>query len=220
MPRRPIPFIANQYYHIYNRGNNRERIFFEQANYIHFLRGIKKYVCPVADITAYCLMPTHYHIVARAKDIKTPQVSVEDSEIGMPPEEVSETPSHLTPLSRGMKNFLIAYVKGMNERYGRVGTLFQGVFKAKPVTSYNYLINLCVYIHANPVKDGLVTDPANWPYSNYLEWLGERDGTLVDKEFIAHNFDSPAEYKSLVLNYLKTRQLPDDMAGYLSDLEK
>lgn len=44
MPRRHTPFISGHYYHIYNRGNNRQSIFFEPENYIYFLRGIKKYL--------------------------------------------------------------------------------------------------------------------------------------------------------------------------------
>ncbi|MBK9208141.1 MAG: transposase [Anaerolineales bacterium] len=204
MPRRLIPFVPNEYYHIYNRGNNRERICFEETNYLYFLRGLKKYVQPVTTIIAYCLMPNHYHLVVRMKDT----------------EHTSKVPSPLTPFSRAMKNFLISYTKGINERYSRVGTLFQGMFKAKPIETYSYLINLCVYVHANPVKDGLVQDIKDWPYSNYLEWIGERPGSLADNEFIKDNFDSPDEYKALVMEYLKTRNLPDDIRSYLNTLDE
>ncbi|RPI86722.1 MAG: transposase [Chloroflexi bacterium] len=199
MPRRLISFVPNSYYHLFNRGNACQKIFFEQSNYLYFLRGLKDYVCPIATITAYCLMPTHYHLVVRVKEVETSEV--------------------LAPLSRAMKNFLISYTKGMNKRYSRVGTLFQGAFKSKPVRTYKYLLNLCIYVHANPVKDGLVEEIADWPYSNYLEWLGERNGSLVDRQFIEDNFNSPAEYKSLVLEYLKTRALPDGIRRYLQSLE-
>ncbi|MFZ5923603.1 MAG: transposase [Chloroflexota bacterium] len=118
-----------------------------------------------------------------------------------------------------MKNFLISYTKGINKRYGRVGTLFQGAFKSRAVDSNDYLLNLCVYIHANPVKDGLVRDIADWPYSNYLEWIGERDGKLFDAEFVRDNFGSPAEYKQLVQDYLNSRLMPDDLSRYLQSLE-
>jgi len=63
MPRRLIPFVPELHYHIYNRGNNRERIFFEADNYLFFLKKIKEYLVPVMDILVYCLMPTHYHVV-------------------------------------------------------------------------------------------------------------------------------------------------------------
>jgi len=48
MPRRPIPFMPNVFYHLSNRGNNRQAIFFESENYLYFLRGVKRYVRPAA----------------------------------------------------------------------------------------------------------------------------------------------------------------------------
>ena len=101
-----------------------------------------------------------------------------------------------------------------------MGVLFQGQFQAKPILTSEYLLNLCRYIHGNPVKDGLVADIAQWQYSNYLEWIGERDGTLVDREFINNQFDSAEEYKKFLFQYLKSRQLPDDVKKFLDDLEK
>jgi len=223
MPRRDTPFLPNNYYHLYNRGNNRQRIFFEQANYLYFLHGLKEYICPIATITAYCLLPTHYHVMAKVKETqtlediqKTSKVFQEDSTVMDASKKTSEV---LSPLSHAMKNFLISYTKGINKRYSRVGTLFQGTFKGKPVGTYDYLLNLCIYIHANPVKDGLVEEIADWPYSNYLEWIGERNGSLVDRQFVQDNFNSPAEYKGLVFEYLKTRDLPDDIKRYLQSLE-
>ena len=104
--------------------------------------------------------------------------------------------------------------------YGHSVTLFEGRFHAKPVQTKSHLLHLCRYIHGNPVKDGLVTDPSDWPYSNYLEWIGERDGTLVDREFINNQFDSAEDYKKFLFQYLKSRQLPDDVKKFLDDLEK
>ncbi len=203
MPRREIPFLPDMYYHFYNRGNNRQAVFFESANYLYFLRGLKKYVSPVAEVVAYCLMPTHYHILSR---IKT--------------SEVSQTSEVSRQVSRAMQKFLISYTKAINKRFERVGALFQGQFQAKPIQTYNHLLNLCVYIHPNPVKDGLVDAPEDWLYSNYLEWMGERDGTLFDPEFVRDNFNTPKEYAALVTEYLRTRILPEDVAAYLQSLEK
>ncbi len=203
MPRRHTPFVSGQYYHLYNRGNNRQAIFIESANYLYFLRGVKKYVCPVAEVVAYCLMPTHYHILVRIKQTS----------------EILETSEVSRQVSHAMQKFLISYTKAINKRFGRVGALFQGQFQAKPVQNYGHLLNLCVYIHANPVKDGLTDAPEDWLYSNYLEWMGEREGMLVDREFIRSHFDTPAEYRALVMEYIKTRCLPDDVVEYLQSLE-
>ena len=63
MPRREVQLCAGEYYHFYNRGNNRERIFYERENYLFFLRQVRRYLVPVLEIIAYCLMPTHYHLL-------------------------------------------------------------------------------------------------------------------------------------------------------------
>jgi REP element-mobilizing transposase RayT len=200
MPRRTTPFLPDQFYHFYNRGNNRQAVFFEPGNYLYFLRGVKKYLLPVASVIVYCLMPTHYHLLIRVR----PKTS-----------EVLKT----SEVSHAMQCFLISYTKAINKRFSRVGALFQGAFRAKPVQSCGHLLSLCIYIHANPAKDGLSVSPDAWPYSNYLEWLGLRDGTLIDRDFIEEYFDSPANYRSLVADYLQTRRLREETRVYLQSLE-
>lgn len=206
MPRRETPFIPDQYYHFYNRGNNRQAVFFERDNYLYFLKGIKKYVRGYVDVLVYCLMPTHYHILVRVKTQQTSE-GLKTSEV------VSKA------VSLAMQKFGISYTKAINKRFSRVGALFQGQFQGKPIKNYEHLLNLCIYIHANPVKDSLVALPEDWEFSNYLEWMGLREGTLVNHEFIKENFGTPEEYKQLVMNYINTRNLPDDVRKYLSDLE-
>ena len=205
MPRRLIPFVPELHYHIYNRGNNRERIFFESDNYLYFLKKIKEYLVPVADVLVYCLMPTHYHIVARVKPKQT--------------SEILKTSDVADEVSKAMMKLSVSYTKAINKRFQRAGVLFQGQFQAKPILTSYYLLNLCRYIHGNPVKDGLIADVSQWQYSNYLEWIGERDGKLVDKAFVQDNFDTPDEYRKFVLEYLRTRQLPDDVQRYLDLLD-
>lgn len=65
-----------------------------------------------------------------------------------------------------------SYSKAYNKRYQHSGTLFEGPYRVKPVVDSSHLLQLCRYIHANPVKHGFVETPEDWPYSNYLEWVG------------------------------------------------
>ncbi len=109
----------------------------------------------------------------------------------------------------------VSYTKAINKRFSRVGVLFQGPFQAKP----SHLLQLCRYIHANPVKDGLVTDPAKWPYSNYLEWIGERGGALVDPDFVHAQFPDPRGYEQFVLDYIQTRHMPQAVMNHVAALE-
>lgn len=205
MPRRKAPFVPGQYYHFYNRGNNRQAIFFERENYLYFLKGIKKYLLPRVEVLAYCLMPTHYHLLGR--------VNAQTSGFLKNPEVLS------AEVSQAMMRLGVSYTKAINKRFSRVGALLQGQFQAKPVQTHSHLLNLCVYIHANPVKDGLVASPEAWEFSNYLEWLGLRSGTLINRKFIEENFGTEEAYRQLVISYLKTRELAPDVLKYLHALE-
>jgi REP element-mobilizing transposase RayT len=210
MPRRVIPFVPNQYYHLYNRGNNRQKIFFERDNYLHFLAGIKKNLCNYMDIIAYCLMLTHYHMLVRIKD-----TVITEKETS----EVLKTSEILVSnmVSNAMQKLMISYTKAINNQFDRTGSLFQGQFRSKLIDKCDYLLRLCVYIHANPVKDSLVIRPEDWEFSNYKEWLYLRQGNLVDRTFINEQFGSIEIYKNMVLDFLKTRNITDDIKIYIID---
>lgn len=206
MPRREVPFLPDQYYHFYNRGNNRQAVFFERDNYIYFLKGIKRYMLGKVEVIAYCLMPTHYHILVRVPQQQT--------------SEVLKTSEVSNAISNAMMRLGVSYTKAINKRFDRVGALFQGQFQGKSITTYKHLLTLCAYIHANPVKDGLAASPEMWDFSNYLEWMGLRDGTLVDHEFVAENFGTPEEYKVFLTDYIKNRRLDDDFHKFIQGLEE
>jgi len=193
--RRKIQFVRGSYYHIYNRGAARQTIFRDDADYTYVLRSMKKYSAQFSiSIIAYCLMPNHYHWLVR---------------------QDGELPGQLLP-----QRVFNGYTKAFNHRYARSGTLFEGPYKANPVENDVYLRHLCRYIHANPLKDGITFHLEMWPYSNLPEWLGLRDGTLYDAHFVDQFFPSCAHYRAWVLDYVRTRQLPDALAAYLDALER
>jgi putative transposase len=188
-----LTWLPGGYYHIYNRGARQDSIFREPTNYLFVLSRLRKYAERLAiSVIAYCLMPTHYHFLLR---------------------QDGEAPAGLLP-----QRVFNSYTKAYNKRYQLSGTLFEHRFQAKAITNSAYLLHLCRYIHANPVKDGLVADPADWPYSNYLEWIGERDGRLVDRNFVRAQFKDGAVYKAFVLDYLRSRTLPEDVLLYFDRL--
>ena len=183
------------YYHIYNRGAHQMAIFREPKNYLFTISKIKEYSRKNnISVIAYCLLPTHFHILGR---------------------QDGEQPA------RNLPQFVFnSYTKAYNKSYGHSGTLFEGRFRAKPVQNSSYLLHLCRYIHGNPVKDGLVSDPVDWEWSNYLEWIGERNGTLVDRNFVVNQFGNANEYKNFLFQYLKSRDLPDGVKRFLIEFEK
>ncbi len=63
----PPPLLYDTYYHIYNRGNNRENIFIQERNYTHFMNLYAKYIDPISETFAYCLLRNHFHVLVRIK---------------------------------------------------------------------------------------------------------------------------------------------------------
>jgi hypothetical protein len=94
-----------------------------------------------------------------------------------------------------------SYSKAFNKMYNRSGTLFEGPFKAVLIDNDAYLLHICRYIHRNPLDGGLVYSLEDWPFSNYMEWIGRQDSILVDRGFIEENFSSPEEYINFVVAY-------------------
>lgn len=182
MARRKVEFVTGQYYHIYNRGVNRELIFRNPDNYLFLLQRVKEYSSrfEIANI-AYCLMPNHYHFLLRQDGIQ--------------------------PVGVFVQRTFNSYTKAFNKAFQRTGTLFEGPFKSVSVNKDNYLIHLCRYIHRNPLDAGLVSDLADWPYSNYLEWVGKRSGTIFDAEFAQEHFADAADYQKFVLEYFPSRDM-------------
>jgi putative transposase len=192
MPQKRPEYISGQYYHFYNRGAHRASIFRGPGNYLFVLNKVKKYLTEFKlTLIAYCLMPNHYHFLIR-----------QDGEhaAGLLPQRVFNS-----------------YSKAYNKRYGHSGTLFEDNYKVKPILRTAHLLHLCRYIHGNPVKDGLVADPADWPYSNYLEWVGQRRGRLYNPDFVRTNFSSPQEYRAFVIADLRGWDLPEEIKKYLDE---
>ena len=184
MARRKTTFAQGEYYHIYNRGANRQPIFRCDDNYVFLLRRVKRYIVQWQIVViAYCLMPNHYHFV------------------------LLQAGEH--SISRFMQSLFNSYTKAFNKMYDRSGTLFEGPFRATHVTDDVYLLHLCRYLHLNPLEAGLVTDLRDWPYSNYLEWVEQRNGTLVDREFVQSHFPTPAEYVQFVTDHTPPKQIAD-----------
>jgi putative transposase len=192
LPKR-IAFVQGGYYHIYNRGAGRQRIFVEERNYVYLLRLLKKVAaeCDVM-VVAYCLLPNHYHWLLR-QDGENAAGKVPTRAFG-------------------------SYTQAFNRAYERTGTLFEGPYKALPVDSDAYFVNLCSYIHLNAVHHGLVETPDAWPYSNYLEWIDKRPGKLIDRDLVRQYFASPQAYEDCVRD-LQQRYTFQEAASFLEGRE-
>jgi len=211
---RKVVFAPEEYYHIYNRGNSKQRIFLDDGDYDRFVKLL--YLCnsdlninfrdvvgsveniykydrgdEKVNIGAYCLMPNHFHILVREKEENN--------------------------ISAFMKKLATAYVMYFNKKYERTGGLFEGKFKAQHVTENNHLKYLFSYIYLNPLK---ILDPkwktekikntqkfyqfiSRYPHSSYQTILNKTDQLkLLNLKAFPGYFVTPQEYKSELFDWL------------------
>lgn len=161
-------FLTEGYiYHVFNRGNNRQPIFFRPENYDYFLKNVNRHLNPVCDILAWCLMPNHFHLLIHANQQSTPIIKDGSFE--------------RQQFSQGIKQLLSSYTKATNKQEGRTGSLFQQKTKAF-YTEKNYHAQTTFhYIHQNPIKAGLVKKMEDWPYSSFKDYLDHRE-SICNKE--------------------------------------
>ena len=170
------PLEFGHYYHIYHRGNNGNDVFLEDENYPYFLRLYAKYIEPIADTYAWCLMKNHFHFLVRIQE----KDEIISSNLTY---NTTDVPKVIEPY-RQFSHWLNAYTQGINKRHHRTGSLFERKFERKRVTSETYLKQLIYYIHNNPVKANLVTKQEDWIFSSSCDYNGMRNGTLCNKDLV------------------------------------
>jgi putative transposase len=181
-----IPLEPGNYYHIYNRGNNKEHIFREHDNYVYFLQLLIKHILPVANIYGYCLLTNHFHLIIKIKE--------DGVEKPINPRSVK--------VEQHFSNFFNAYAKSFNIKYNRTGKLFQERFKRKKIDSDDYLTQLIYYIHANPQLHKVISDFRNYPYSSYKTIMNSEITKLRRDEVFDH-FGGRAQFEQFHLEKLQ-----------------
>ncbi|OHA95026.1 MAG: hypothetical protein A3C62_01195 [Candidatus Zambryskibacteria bacterium RIFCSPHIGHO2_02_FULL_39_16] len=222
MSLRRVAFVLGEYYHLYNRGNSKQKIFLDEADHNRFLKLL--FLCnsklninfrnvidvtkdvlvferreTLVDIGAFCLMPNHFHLLLREK---------EDGNISL-----------------FMKKLLTAYVMYFNKKYERTGSLFEGKFKSEHVGEDNYLKYLFSYIHLNPIK---LIDPKwriegikdrlkaqkyilDYEYSSYA-CLGDENqkwSKIINTNNFPKYFLTPTDYKREMFDWLNSSPRKD-----------
>ena len=176
----PIPLEPSKYYHVYNRGNNRENIFIEERNYIYFLKLYAHHIQPIAETFAYCLLKNHFHFLIRVKNL----TGLEDLSGLEDPSGLGDLSGLEHDPSQAFSNFFNAYSKAINKAYQRTGALFQRPFGRIEVTSDAYFKQLVIYIHQNPQKHKFVNDFREWKYSSYHALIATQATHLKRDEII------------------------------------
>ncbi|MFO7614706.1 MAG: hypothetical protein R6W71_08725 [Bacteroidales bacterium] len=176
MPSKKIktPLTFDRYYHIYNRGNNRENIFYKGEHYQFFIKKYTEMIHPYVHTYAYCLLPNHFHFLLKV-DPFTSNVSCKQ-------------PSHL------FRKFFQCYAIWFNKRQNRRGSLFTKYFRRIEITNEDYLRRLILYIHMNPVKHGVSHDFKTYPYSSFESYLSYQPGIVNHSETLNLFNDNMLEF--------------------------
>jgi putative transposase len=173
-----------KYYHIYDRGNNRENIFLEDLNYMYFLKLFDKHISPIAEVFCYCLLKNHFHFLLRIKDLEEINLCTKVSQTNQFKE---------IKLWQSFSNFFNAYSKAFNKRYKRTGSLFQYKFKRKEITDESYFYRLVHYIHFNPIKHHITDNYKSYKYSSYQAIIGDKP-TKIKKDKVLQWFENKQNF--------------------------
>ena len=186
MARLPRLTVPGYPHHIIQRGNNRQPIFAERADYEQLLAMLEEHSRRFnVAVHAYVLMSNHFHLLAT-------------------PEDASGIPQMMQAIGR-------QYVRYFNRRQGRTGTLWEGRYRSTLIQAERYLLACMVYIDLNPVRAGMVADPAEYPWSSHAHYIGRRADRIVTPhplywELGNTPFARDAAYAQLVHAGLSTAQ--------------
>jgi putative transposase len=187
--------------HVYNRGNNKEKIFFDEQDYRAFLFRLglclgfteeelnkeKLVTMPYSRIRiidtdkkdfklcAFCLMPNHFHLLI---------------------EQIGDT-----PISKLMLKLCTSYARYINLKYKRIGHIFQDQFKAVLIEDNVQLMWTSAYIHMNPVKDKLVKNPEDYKWSSYQDFISNRNLSIINKELLISTFGDQKNFIKETSNF-------------------
>ncbi len=136
--------IKDACYHIYARGNQKQIIFIAKNDFEFYLQQLKRYTREYSfHLYGYCLMPNHIHLIGKSVD----------------PEN----------LSKFMQSLQRSYTAFYNNKYDKVGHLWQGKFKAKLIIEDQYALSCISYVESNPIRAKLVNNPKDYTYCSYSE---------------------------------------------------
>jgi len=207
-------FAFGEFYHLYNRGNSKQKIFHDKQDHEHFVGlmytcnsvnnfrsyGLNKGESPydfergylLVNIGSYTLMPNHFHVLI--------------------------TQTEKGDISKFIQKLSTAYVMYYNKKYERTGSLFEGKFKAEHLSSDRYLKYIFSYIHLNPIKlidknwkekgihnkKKVLNYLSNYQYSSYLDYMGKEriQKKILNPEAFPDYFSTRREFSQEIFEWI------------------
>ena len=179
------PFVEGGHLHIYNRGNNSGKVFFNDENNRYFLEKFSLMVAPYMNVYAFALMGNHFHFIV--------SVRTEDEIIA------AAKKHHKYDLWKKLngdvnafllerwQRFLGSYAQAVNRREDRTGSLFERRFKRLTIDTTPYWERGIMYVHHNPIHHGCCDNYEDWYYSSYNAYLSTSP-TLINRDFVLTHF--------------------------------
>ncbi len=161
-----MKFSPGDLVHVYNRGINKQQIFFHETHYRYFLNKVRSHIATASDVLAYCLMPNHFHFLLHI------------NETSCTPKKIGTLIS--TELQNGFRILQSSYANSINKEFQRTGSIFQQKTRFKLLNDggssnsfQGTYAEVCFhYIHQNPVKAGLTSQLEGWNFSSFQEYFG------------------------------------------------
>jgi REP element-mobilizing transposase RayT len=178
-----------KYYHIYNRGINSCDIFNDAENFSFFLKLYDNYLSCIADTFAWVLMQNHFHFL-----IKIKEENEFINNVIISPDRVQNPVRAVGNPSLQFSKLFNSYVQAFNKRNNRHGSLFERPFKRKMIDNENYLKQVLLYIHNNPVHHGFCEHPMDYPWSSYLSCISLKQ-TKLQRDIVIGWFDDLGNFK-------------------------
>jgi putative transposase len=183
-----IDFCESGTYHVFNRANNKDKLFLTDDNHRFFLKKYDEYLSPYLETFAWCLIPNHFHLVVRVRTI----------------EEITKTLTHMNPrtlsiterkfgkgeitlselIEQAFKKFFQSYSQSFNNAYKRKGSLFHKPFKRVKIDKESYFTQVIIYVHANAVKHGIISDFTKWKWSSWESYVSNAPTKLMREEVL------------------------------------
>lgn len=186
-----FPLEPNNFYHIYNRGINGGKLFFNHQNYLYFLKLISEKVTPVAEIYSYCLLQNHFHILVKIKsEVLIREIYAEKDNL-----EIASI------ISQQFSNTFNSYSQAINKHFDRTGKLFELPFRRKEIRSDLQLINTILYINKNTIKHKISKDLFTYPYSSVTRICND-DNLFVESREVISLFKTKDNFILSLQNYL------------------
>lgn len=198
-------YVDDSVYHVVNRGVEKRQIFLDAEDYAVFLNLLKRYLSidttydksgrPYTnyynrlELLAFCLMPNHFHLLLWQNESRD--------------------------FSKFIQAVCTAYAGYFNTKYSRVGTLFQGVFKAKRLNNDGYYQHISRYIHLNPLS--AYSDYKSYKYSSLPYYINSFTASWVRPTRILSMFSGPQDYMTFMSDYEEAKIIMDTLKHSIAD---